>query len=618
MVFPATKLITLVALCVIVFIDICLASPSSLVGIESQNEIKYPFEEKLTLEPLPNNFLFASFQFLLASNDFLINKKNIDPSKFTHYTVFPKSISPILEQTDTKKLSLRFTHGLWDSKSWGKLPHNGYNSGGSGVEIWGLIEARNNTDAMSKWNQLTNQLSGLFCASIDFIDSSKTTFPSNSDVFLNNLESIPMTDPLENSLFLMRGSLANEPICTENLTPFIKLLPNREKSGIASLLDGHKVFDSFWNSMSLEVDTICSDDGICHYVLEILVETVLNVPQLLSRNKNPIPKPSTSDELRCDRSKNTDEVQCFPLPEKSNYDYHLSDLFGKKVNGNNLLSETYSKVCMVSASAENWKIFIKIGDDYFSTSDNCYNLNVDSPIDFFIETEDSSDVSVREHAPVHVSRSLTGYSQDRGGLRISFWNPSVDKNIDVVYFESLPWFMQPYLSSLSLESDANTINDELGEIIKDTYFLPAIDRKRPSHIEFQLNVPANTTITMSYQFDKPLLKYAEYPPDANHGFEIESAFIAVKGWSSDSHKKGREEIYFLRTPTLLLSLSTPDFSMPYNVIILTSTVMAMIFGMIFNMMTKRFITVQKADEIASKSKIRQLVGKLKNLKRVAS
>jgi len=45
---------------------------------------------------------------------------------------------------------------------------------------------------------------------------------------------------------------------------------------------------------------------------------------------------------------------------------------------------------------------------------------------------------------------------------------------------------------------------------------------------------------------------------------------------------------------LLLPLPTPDFSMPYNVIILTSTVMALGFGNIFNLLVRRFVG---ADEI---------------------
>ena len=48
---------------------------------------------------------------------------------------------------------------------------------------------------------------------------------------------------------------------------------------------------------------------------------------------------------------------------------------------------------------------------------------------------------------------------------------------------------------------------------------------------------------------------------------------------------------FLRlyTESLLVSLPTPDFSMPYNVICLACTVVAIAFGSIHNLTTRRFV-----------------------------
>jgi phosphatidylinositol glycan class T len=57
---------------------------------------------------------------------------------------------------------------------------------------------------------------------------------------------------LEN-LHLLHGTLPGEVVCTENLTPFLKLLPCKGKAGISSLLDGHKLFDASWQSMSIDV-----------------------------------------------------------------------------------------------------------------------------------------------------------------------------------------------------------------------------------------------------------------------------------------------------------------------------------------------------------------------------
>lgn len=48
--------------------------------------------------------------------------------------------------------------------------------------------------------------------------------------------------------------------------------------------------------------------------------------------------------------------------------------------------------------------------------------------------------------------------------------------------------------------------------------------------------------------------------------------------------------YFVRlyTEPLVVSLPTPDFSMPYNVICLTCTVVAVCYGSFYNLLTRTF------------------------------
>lgn len=65
--------------------------------------------------------------------------------------------------------------------------------------------------------------------------------------------------------------------------------------------------------------------------------------------------------------------------------------------------------------------------------------------------------------------------------------------------------------------------------------------------------------------------------------------------------------FFLRlhTETLLVSLPTPDFSMPYNVICLACTVVAIAFGSLHNLTTRDFTA-------SDPSKRKGLVAKLKS------
>lgn len=56
------------------------------------------------------------------------------------------------------------------------------------------------------------------------------------------------------------------------------------------------------------------------------------------------------------------------------------------------------------------------------------------------------------------------------------------------------------------------------------------------------------------------------------------------GWNVSS-----EAGYLVRlhTESLVVAMATPDFSMPYNVICLVCTVVALAFGPLFNLTTKR-------------------------------
>ena len=73
-------------------------------------------------------------------------------------------------------------------------------------------------------------------------------------------------------------------MCTENLTPFLKLLPCKGKAGISSLLDGHKLFDASWQSMAIDVRPVCPNDGSsCIVEMEQTVDMVLDI----ERSKRP-------------------------------------------------------------------------------------------------------------------------------------------------------------------------------------------------------------------------------------------------------------------------------------------------------------------------------------------
>lgn len=129
-----------------------------------------------------------------------------------------------------------------------------------------------------KWLTLTNALSGLFCASLNFIDSTRTVRPVMSFRPEGHHPNTTMAN-----MHLLHGVLPREVVCTENLTPFLKLLPCKGKAGVSSLLDGHKLFDASWQSMAIDVRPVCPDDGECVLEIEQTIDMVLDI----ERSKRP-------------------------------------------------------------------------------------------------------------------------------------------------------------------------------------------------------------------------------------------------------------------------------------------------------------------------------------------
>ncbi|KAI5286017.1 Subunit of the glycosylphosphatidylinositol transamidase complex-like protein [Ascosphaera aggregata] len=566
---------------------LCIVFASLLSGVDARTD----YQEKLDLWPLPPASLLASFNFKSVASLRSFQNQN--------FRFFPRSLGQILQHANTKELHLRFTTGRWDAENWGERPWHGLKEGGTGVELWAWIEADDDELAFAKWTTLTQSLSGLFCASLNFIDSTRTTRP------VVTFQSQGNQSTTDKPLHLLHGVLPGEVVCTENLTPMLKLLPCKGKAGISGLFDGHKIFDAAWQSMSIDVQPMCSDNpDECDIEIEETVDVVLDIERSKRPRINPIPKPVPVEELECDQSKsyNSDDT-CYPVATTLDKGWELSEVFGRKVQGSCPLTDQSKTVCLHVPDSREVLItalaYEELGGDGYA---RCYSLPFDFPFDLELPPQERAAYAPLQKPKLYAERTIIGHGQERGGMRSILTNPSPDEVLEFVYFESLPWFLRPYLHTLRAEvTDSNGITRKfpLYDIVKDIFYKPAVDRHRGTQLELIISVPPASTVILIYDFEKAVLRYTEYPPDANRGFYVAPAVIRVSS--------GSNQPSYIRTTSLLLPLPTPDFSMPYNVIILTSTVMALAFGSIFNMLVRRFVS---ADEARAASVLPKLKGRV--------
>lgn len=539
-------------------------------------------------------------------------------------------------------MELSFTQGRWNYERWGGFDSmSGSNTKPPGVELWAIFDVPlDEVDA--RWKNLTHALSGLFCASINFLESS-TAYSAPAWGFRSHSGS------------LRYGALPREAVCTENLTPWLKLLPCRDKAGLAALMDRPSIYKGFYHSQRLRLNSteFSSEEGEGTGI--VLEQTLTVVLQPSARR--------TSLVLSSERSFQPS--------------WSMDLLFGKKVTGHCVLAKSSSvflelerdlvaaidkfgmKKRIVQAdgmvSEDSWnntsfelsvipdKTIRELTWLHGQSSSILYEFSVGKysvPLDVGITWKVPLVWSCRQ-APFHVSRFLMGSGNERGSIAISlkgtqsnegFFNEATsllsrgdDCKVRVVVFQVVPWYVKVYYHTLQIFIDGEphlTTN-----VIDKLHVSPSEDKVSPGMLEMVLTFPCGMqSAALSVDFDKGFLHIDEYPPDANQGFDIPSAVIsfpdfqASTGFLQENSSKSRL-LFKLQekkpvqsyTEVLLVPLTTPDFSMPYNVITFTCTVLALYFGSLLNILRRRVGEEErflKSEAVMRRGLIPQLLTKL--------
>ena len=95
----------------------------------------------------------------------------------------------------------------------------------------------------------------------------------------------------------------------------------------------------------------------------------------------------------------------------------------------------------------------------------------------------------------------------------------------------------------------------------------------------------------------------------NHNDDDDNFFVII--FVSFKAPPEEEVLLRLHTEILLITLPTPDFSMPYNVICLACTVVAIAFGSFHNLSSRRFEAVDSKKSSGFVGKIKAVLGKVK-------
>nr|XP_033819041.1 GPI transamidase component PIG-T [Geotrypetes seraphini] len=532
------------------------------LGAPDFPELGDSLREELVIAPLQSGDVAATFQFRTRWDSELLGQEVF------HYRLFPKALGQVISKYSVQELHLSFTHGFWRSRAWG----HPFLQAPAGAELWVWFQD-SVSDVDQTWKELTNILSGIFCASLNFIDSTNTVTPTAS------FKPMGLSNVTDHRL-LRYAILPREVVCTENLTPWKKLLPCGSRAGLAVLLKAERLFHSSYHSQAVHIRPICKDSQ-CLRVSWELRQTLTVVFDMFSTGQG---KRDWSLFKMFTRT----GLEACPLASQSKIYVALSSR--DQENEPFDVSPPPTSVQEVSFQGDRRRYAVY---DLQSRelSNSSRNLNI------MLKWKGPQEKGDPLAPVLYTQRYIGGYGLQKGELNTVIYNSHPYRAFPIIFMETVPWYLRLYVHTLVITTK--------GKDNKPSYihYQPAKDRLCPHLLEMLIQLPANSATKITIQFERALLKWTEYPPDPNHGFYVSPSTVSallpsVIGMKTDSMEESPlfttlfpssdGSSYFVRlyTEPLLVNLPTPDFSMPYNVICLTCTVVAVGYGSFYNLLTR--------------------------------
>lgn len=511
-------------------------------GVATNTHDKY--YEDLYIKPLQDGKLFTQFRFRT------LYRKDFKSLRWENkLEIFPLSLADLVSATDLNKLHFSLTKGNWNYRNWG------YSSRSSppGAQI--RVEfSRHNESQERSWKRLVNSLAGKFCTSLSSAD--EKTLVASKLTFGSLFEESNSTERV------LYANLPEETFCTENLTPWKKLLPCYSNSGLASLLTAVNLFKSSYSSLAIDLGPNADVEGQEQVKLVQTISVIFNPLQLFEGKQTwSLAKIfGNSIQRKC------------PVSSHSLIHVDITKIDDKS----KLYPQSYKEVKL---SSQTVAVF-----DVHSMLSNSSQVNLGIKQNQLFK---QSPVSSRPNVPIHFRTHVAGVGTADGTIVATVAN-HLDEPVRITYMDVIPHFLNVYLHTL-------TIRTKSGQELKaDKLNFILSQDQTPTLIEFSVVVPASSEVHISYDFERAFLRWFDYKPDANKGVLLGSAVISVSLPSSSAYHIFQnysmidEDIKLYARP-LLVILPTPDFSMPYNVICLVCSVLAAAFGPIHSMTTNKSV-----------------------------
>mmetsp|Transcript_35558 Transcript_35558/g.101165 ORF Transcript_35558/g.101165 Transcript_35558/m.101165 type:complete len:651 (+) Transcript_35558:59-2011(+) len=563
--------------CLLVFLDALVCSRSTLsVGPECPHSTGFDrFAETLHLRFLPHAHSPGLF---LARFDFEI-EANLSPEfRADQFDLFPKSIGKLLNAHQSiVSFEAALTQGRWKDEEWGPPPRE---FRPPGALLVSAIDSDDSGEVSLAWKYLISALSGSLCASFEGMDP---------DLGASSSRGRPLGVPWAESGNQLRfATLPYEPVCTENLTPWMKLLPCGDQAGLARLISPIPIAESPLVTLSLSVHVQESK-----VVLQASLDVVL---------------PLSSAALGFSGWFGADATYV-PCPASDSSSVRLWSHDQPTLD---LLNTTAPVTVGPLAGSDGYVVAFRMQDfTQLKGSIDVPTKGAQGPAPW------SGALSGRQHLSsdrLSVMRDLLSQEgkseRTHGRYLLRFTNPGTGVMRRVLFMDQLPFFIRPLWHTFhaTFQGPSGAVEEAAGVAAMqrlELQFVPSDGGKLPTEVFLSVDVPAGGTVNIFMDVLKNFLQLREFSSACEKGFDVGSAAwleqelphgtggskpqiktepprVSRAAFIASLAQTGSE--WRLRfTEGLLVLVPMPDFSMPFNVLALTSTAITFFFGSIFRL-----------------------------------
>ncbi|OAF70056.1 GPI transamidase component PIG-T [Intoshia linei] len=513
--------------------------------------------EHLHVQQLSSKFVYYHFSFNISST--LENQQHLlQDFKYK-----------IEEYIDAWPVEFALTRGRWNQKKWGSMDID--------LPIGTYIKA---ISSQENFEIIHRILGTLFCVS---------TNSNNFFKFYETLESHLTTNGENKENFITWHTFnTDESTCKENFSTFIKLLPCYGKEGVSSLIKSINLLNSFYSSLYLSLN-----QNFIKIDMRIVLEEKLNKENLLNlenRFKSSIKKscPWTKESLFTYVTSKEPNFDIFERMELKNiFQNHCFDSKHNIMSTFTVLNPIhlyYSSINPVNSGTTMLIIYnlksVKLN--------RIASLETGKLTEIYLAPLKMQ--SFQNILWVDFECNLNGHLHDKNYIECSIYpisKVSTHDTIDLFYHIQLllgiPWIADFYLHSIYVYCDESKVSEKEDVYYDIIYYSPPQRKSSMGYLKLKFRVTSCGKVKFKIKIKRKFLKFDEFPPDAYRGFVLPPVTLFLQQISNNESNIINKVQY---SKAFVLHLPTPDFTMPYNVLCLTCTILALSINTVHRICTK--------------------------------